>query len=195
MMKKRCFTLIEILMVVAIIAVLMGLLIPGINSVREKAKEAKAKTELTAIKTAIKAYESTYGIFPATRNVNGDLKLGGSKVTDADAEYDKLIHWLTQAPTDDNDPNPADMGEGNTRKIRFLDPANAAGNATYADPWGNRYVIYMDTNYDGKVTIATQLNGDVFVYSYGKNAEDNNGLRKGVNSQNKNDDDIGSWHN
>ena len=176
-------------MVIAIIALLMGLLIPAVSSMREKAKVAKAKTEINAIKIAIKSFETTYGVLPLKDSSNNDMI---NTTTGLVTEYDKLMEWLTQS----------DCGygasgvdtSGNPRKVKFLDPLPNGG--SYKDPWGNPYVIYLDTDYNDKVTIdGDALNGNIFIYSYGKNKNNDNGRCYGINSQNKRLDDIGSWHN
>ena len=48
-MKIKCYTLVEILMVVGIIAILVGLAIPVLNSARATAKLNKAAAECNSI--------------------------------------------------------------------------------------------------------------------------------------------------
>ena len=58
------FTLIELLTVIAIIAILMSLLFPVVNSVKESGRKAQAKQDLMGIITAVKAYNTEYGKYP-----------------------------------------------------------------------------------------------------------------------------------
>ncbi len=67
-MKNKSFTLIELLITIAIIAILAAMLFPAISHVRNSARETQAKAEMQAITTAIKSFESTYGILPDNTN-------------------------------------------------------------------------------------------------------------------------------
>ena len=76
-MKIKCYTLVEILMVVGIIAILVGLAIPVLNSARATAKLNKAAAECNSIALAIKNFESEYGQMPnptSTGAPTGNLK-------------------------------------------------------------------------------------------------------------------------
>lgn len=62
--KRAGFTIIELLTVVAIIATLVALLVPALNTVRRIAKETKQKAQFTTIELALTAFKNDYGDFP-----------------------------------------------------------------------------------------------------------------------------------
>ena len=74
---RNAFTLIEMLVVIAIIGILASLLLPAIAKAKTAAKVSMAKTEMANLQSAISAYQSEYGILPAsTSAVNAAAALG-----------------------------------------------------------------------------------------------------------------------
>jgi prepilin-type N-terminal cleavage/methylation domain-containing protein len=60
------FTLVELLTVIAIIAILAAMLLPVFASAKKHAYMMKAKTEISGLVTAIEAYDQDYGRFPVS---------------------------------------------------------------------------------------------------------------------------------
>lgn len=56
--RRRGFTLIEIVLVLAIIMVLMGVAIKGISGFRDNARRTRAKADIDAVTSALTLYES-----------------------------------------------------------------------------------------------------------------------------------------
>ena len=62
--SRRGFTAVEILVVMAILAVLIGIITPAINSARESAQRAKCSSNLMQIGHAVHNHENTFRRFP-----------------------------------------------------------------------------------------------------------------------------------
>ena len=67
MNERRAFTLIELLIVIAVIALLMGFLLPALSRGKLAAKVAKAKVELRQVGIAVQLYRNDYDCFPLAR--------------------------------------------------------------------------------------------------------------------------------
>jgi prepilin-type N-terminal cleavage/methylation domain-containing protein/prepilin-type processing-associated H-X9-DG protein len=64
MSRRRAFTLIELMIVVGIIAVLIALLLPAIQSAREQARRAQCVNNLLQLGVAMSNYSSTHSVLP-----------------------------------------------------------------------------------------------------------------------------------
>jgi len=64
--KKIGFTAIELLTVLAIIALLVGLLLPALSVVRRVARETKQKAQFSAIELALTAFKNDHGDYPGS---------------------------------------------------------------------------------------------------------------------------------
>lgn len=67
-MKRSGFTLIEILVVIAIIASIVSLAIPNYLSARQRAQDTKYKSEMAQMKDALRLYNTDYHTYPAGPN-------------------------------------------------------------------------------------------------------------------------------
>src|SRR5437588_7282606 len=91
MTKKKAFTLIGLLVVIAIIAVLLGLAFPVFQGVLDRAKKAQAKNDVTQIVTAVNAFYTEYGRYPTSATTDATATYGpGGSTTENGALFTEL---------------------------------------------------------------------------------------------------------
>lgn len=61
---KLGFTLIELLIVITVIGILSALVLSNMQGVRERARDARRKSDLNSIKTALRLYYNDQKVFP-----------------------------------------------------------------------------------------------------------------------------------
>lgn len=192
-MKHRYFTLVELLTVIAVIAILAGIAIPVVVGMQSKGRETSARADMNAIKMALTQFKSDYSVWPqvspdATLTGSGDLLIEtpfapASSLAKSEEAYDNLTEALTWNKVDSTSPATPDSTFGNLKKRRYLDPPaktvetkNPKTGYYKLDPWGRRYNIALDWNYNGKIDLSTTntfggessaIIGQILVYSYG----------------------------
>lgn len=65
--RRLAFTLVELLIVIAIIALLIGLLVPALMNVRRNAQIAEISVDIREIDAALTAFKNKYGDYPPSR--------------------------------------------------------------------------------------------------------------------------------
>jgi len=90
---RKAFTLIELLIVIAILAILAGAMIPMFNVTRQDALAGKVASELDAIKSAATMLHHDTGRWPPAGNGGTDFIADDSSFPDWDGPY--LDEWKT----------------------------------------------------------------------------------------------------
>ena len=218
-MKKRYFTLVELLVVVGIVVILAGLVLPAVIGGAQQGRITQAKSDMKSIQMALAQMDQTYGrILKQTgsdylfstgeddSNKGAPLTISDGSVTiSGESDYNSLIAELT---VNGRYTSGNLYYRHNPRKVRFLDPKGNFDTTQdfdqgenkdnlWRDPWGNRYVIII--NVDGSEQIVRpddnnkRIMGKTAVYSYGPNGENDNG-KNAVEGGSKLEDDIATWH-
>lgn len=158
--RSRGFTLIELLTVIAVIAILAALLLPALAGMKDKAKAAKARTEMAGLETAITQYEAEYNRMPASKAAeqaaNPDYTYGSGigasepGFNPLNAELIIILMDLDLAPNDKHQRNPRRHAFLTAKEVSGPEPGVSTLDRVFRDPWGTPYVITMDMNDDGK---------------------------------------------
>ena len=171
-MKRQRFTLVELLVVCAIVIILAGLILNTVFAANKHARITRAKSEMASMVLAFRNAEQIYGskVDAANNSFNGHAALVATSKAENDTwvfgvpesisgsephpgsvdAYDALIAELTVP--EDSDLTALNI---NTQKRVLLEPREAYNPADgyttqvdklWRDPWGNPYVIAINVN-------------------------------------------------
>jgi len=179
--RRRAFTLVELLTVIAIIAILAALLLPVLGRAKLNAQKTQAKLQVQDILTAIQNYNSAYSRFPVSSGVQSvaggnEFTYGGSLFqtqvvptipadiiyTTNNSEVIAILMDITNYPNGSGATANVNY-QKNPQKTIFLNAKMVADTNTwpgvgpdlvYRDPWGNPYVITVDMDEDNQMVDA-----------------------------------------
>lgn len=109
--NKKAFTIVELLTVMAVIAILIGLLVPALDKVRRIAKDVQQKAQFHSIEVALEIFKNQEEEYPPSAEINidnsGPMTVGAMRLAEAligrDMRgFDPQTSW--DADEDKNDP-------------------------------------------------------------------------------------------
>lgn len=112
--RQRGFSLLELIIVLAIIAIITMIAIPNVRHIHMQAQETSALKSIDTMRTALQAYEAAYGTFPKQQSDLGPPNGAPPSKTAADlldsvmappggvpAQKDGYVIRYTAGPADD----------------------------------------------------------------------------------------------
>lgn len=144
---KKGFTLVEMLVVIAILGILMAMMVPAAGMILRRARVAQAKADAGVVTTVMMKYHAEYNRWPDFYK------------TEAEQDQPHLtdggwVSVMSPAPRQVGDPPSADNFKG----IVFFSPgggvlgdADSAYPGGFLDPWGNAFEYQVDADQDESI--------------------------------------------
>ena len=180
--SEASFTVIELLLVIAIIIILASLILSTVGYVQKKGARSRAEAEIAAMSAALESYKADNGIYP-----RGNANLGNTTPYDTD----KLAAMTdpTYASNTPPDPKPSptpgyNPDDASYKNASFFLYGQLSGNVS-----GDRSTFTQQTYFQFKPTMLSPKGGtgtvtairDPFGYSYGYSTAKQADNTKGFN--------------
>jgi len=144
--RRRGFTIVEVLVVMAIILVLAGLILATSSYVHNKGARSRAEAEIAAMSAALENYKADNGVYPTNISLNAKSQGNPSAYQSASTTlYQSMI----------GDKNADGLPDAGATSYMLFKPNQVGGSGATAyvkDPFGNSYgysTIYQSDSTKG----------------------------------------------
>jgi type II secretory pathway pseudopilin PulG len=139
---RGAFTLIELIVVIAIIIILVGLILSTVGYVQKKGARSRAETEIAAMSAACENYKADNGVYPNNSDTNalnarGDLDPSAAVYSNASFFLYKQLAGVTSGSRSET-PSAKTYFTFKPNMLLPAPPSNADITAI-RDPFGNSY--------------------------------------------------------
>tara|TARA_R100000027_G_scaffold60818_4_gene51755 strand:- start:18807 stop:19343 length:537 start_codon:yes stop_codon:yes gene_type:complete len=129
MRKRDAFTLVELLTVIAVIAILAAISFGITTGVYQRQARTEAEAELAGIATALESYRKQYGTYPITSDEEEMLQALANR-----------LKWVDESTTEEIDSGRPFLDPGKFDVSGLSDGDDFDGDGQLlVDPWGNEY--------------------------------------------------------
>jgi len=128
--NRKGFTLIELVIVIAIIIILAAIAIPNYLKMTQRAKKARIASEFHTLATALETYRTDWGKYPDPAN---------EPVNDPNST---IYKELTGTATSGTNVSGATTVTGETGPVQYIEPTKMAG---FVDPFDTSDTYYYTT--------------------------------------------------
>jgi prepilin-type N-terminal cleavage/methylation domain-containing protein len=164
--RRRAYSLLEVMIVIAMLAIVIALLLPGLQKIRRQAQITAQKNDLAAIAQGIDAYKNDFGWYPFYKDQQGQQSLADMLLGGRPSYRDGADGFGFRVSKDTSNLDPDQRGSGTAvgrvygpylqpEKWKIVELGGYTGGVRFLiDRWGGP-IIYMPRRQQAVVTNRT----------------------------------------